>query len=61
MKCEGLLGTIATFAIIGLLVPMADGCHKHAKVKKAGIAIPRLAASQIQHPPGAEPKNLGVL
>jgi hypothetical protein len=38
---------IGVFAITGLLVPMADGCHKHSKVKSAQSAVVQLACHTI--------------
>ena len=29
---------ISVVAIVGLALPMADGCHKHAQVKAKGAA-----------------------
>jgi len=36
-------------AMVGLTLPMADGCHKHAQVKAAQGAAVQLAAAQTLH------------
>jgi len=36
------------FAIVGLLVPMADGCHKHAQARQNQPAVTQLASAASQ-------------
>ena len=33
------------FAIVGLALPMADGCHKHAQAKQSQTAVTQLASA----------------
>lgn len=45
-RTKPLLGLLA---IVGLAIPMADGCHKHAKANASQHAVVQLASAAIQN------------